>query len=77
MKQLATISKTSVHAANTSVSAAQAKNPMDSAHSQKSPMATNEGLVWDAATAEAFETIRQVIWNKLAKYGLCQYAEDV
>ena len=50
---------------------------MDSAHSQKSPMATNEGLVWDVATAEAFETIRQVIWNKLAKYGLCQYAEDV
>ena len=78
MKQLATISKTSVHAADTSVSAAQAKNPTDSADSQvKSAVALSEGLVWNEATAEAFETIREVITYELAKYDLCEYAEDV
>lgn len=78
MKQLATISKTSVHAADTSVSAAQAKNPTDSADSQVKPaVATNEGLVWNEATAAAFETIREVITYELAKYDLCEYAEDV
>ena len=78
MKQLATISKTSVHAADTSVSAAQAKNPMDPADSQvKSAVAPSEGLVWDEATAAAFETIREVITYELAKYDLCEYAEDV
>lgn len=79
MKQLATISKTSVHAADTSVSAAQAKNPMDSADSQVnfSPAVTGKGLVWDEATAEAFETIRETITYELAKYDLCEYAEDV
>ena len=79
MKQLATISKTSVHAADTSVSAAQAKNPMDSADSQvnSSPAVTGKGLVWDEATAEAFETIRGVIAHELTKYGLQQHLEDV
>ena len=78
MKQLATISKTSVHAADTSVSAAQAKNPTGSADSQvKSAAAPNEGLVWNEETAAAFETIRGVIAHELAKYGLCEYAEDV
>lgn len=78
MKQLATISKTSVHAADTSVSAAQAKNPTGSADSQvKSAAAPNEGLVWNEATAAAFETIREVITYELAKYDLCEYAEDV
>lgn len=79
MKQLATISKTSVHAADTSVSAAQAKNPMDSADSQvnSSPAVTGKGLVWDEATAAAFETIRGVIAHELTKYGLQQHLEDV
>lgn len=79
MKQLATISKTSVHAADTSVSAAQAKNPMDSADSQvnSSPAVTGKGLVWDEVTAAAFETIRGVIAHELTKYGLQQHLEDV
>ena len=78
MKQLATISKTSVHAAASSVAALQAKNPTDSVDSQvKSAVAPNEGLVWNEATAEAFETIREVITYELAKYDLCEYAEDV
>ena len=78
MKQLATISKTSVHAAGTSVSAAQAKNPTGSADSQvKSSMAPNEGLVWDEETSAAFETIRGVIAHELTKYGLQQHLEDV
>ena len=79
MKQLATISKTSVHAADTSVSAAQAKNPMDSADSQvnSSPAVTGKGLVWDEETAAAFETIRGVIAHELTKYGLQQHLEDV
>ena len=33
--------------------------------------------VWDEATAAAFETIREVITYELAKYDLCEYAEDV
>ena len=79
MKQLATISKTSVHAADTSVSAAQAKNPMDSADSQvnSSPAVTGKGLVWDEETAASFETIRGVIAHELTKYGLQQHLEDV
>lgn len=79
MKQLATISKTSVHAADTSVSVAQAKNPMDSADSQvnSSSAVTGKGLVWDEATAAAFETIRGVIAHELTKYGLQQHLEDV
>jgi RNA polymerase sigma factor, sigma-70 family len=79
VKQLATISKTSVHAADTSVSAAQAKNPMDSADSQvnSSPAVTGKGLVWDEETAAAFETIRGVIAHELTKYGLQQHLEDV
>jgi len=78
VKQLATISKTSVHAADTSVSAAQAKNPTGSADSQvKSAAAPSEGLVWNEETAAAFETIRGVIAHELAKYGLQQHLEDV
>lgn len=71
-------SKQAAHAAASSVAALQAKNPMDSADSQvKSAVAASEGLVWDEATAEAFETIREVITYELAKYDLCEYAEDV
>ena len=71
-------SKQAAHAAASSVAALQAKNPMDSADSQvKSAVAPSEGLVWDEATAEAFETIRGVIAHELAKYDLYEYAEDV
>ena len=71
-------SKQAAHAAASSVAALQAKNPTDSVDSQvKSAVAPNEGLVWNEATAEAFETIREVITYELAKYGLCEYAEDV
>lgn len=79
MKQLATISKDSVHAAGTRVSAAEGENLAESADSQvkSSPVAADEGLVWDETTAQAFETIRQVIWRELAKHDLCEYAEDV
>lgn len=71
-------SKQAAHAAASSVAALQAKNPMDSADSQvKSVVALSEGLVWNEATAEAFETIREVITYELAKYDLCEYAEDV
>lgn len=71
-------SKQTAHAAASSVAALQAKNPTDSADSQvKSAVAPNEGLVWNEATAEAFETIREVITYELAKYDLCEYAEDV
>ena len=71
-------SKQAAHAAASSVAALQAKNPTDSADSQvKSAVALSEGLVWNEATAEAFETIREVITYELAKYDLCEYAEDV
>ena len=71
-------SKQTAHAAASSVAALQAKNPTGSADSQvKSVVAPNEGLVWNEATAEAFETIREVITYELAKYDLCEYAEDV
>ena len=71
-------SKQTAHAAASSVAALQAKNPTDSADSQvKSAVTPNEGLVWNEATAEAFETIREVIAHELAKYDLCEYAEDV
>ena len=57
------------HAATTRVSAAEGENLAESADSQvkSSPVAADEGLVWDATTAQAFETIRQVIWRELAK----------
>ena len=73
MKQLATISKDSVHAAGTRVSAAEGENLAESADSQvkSSPVAADEGLVWDETTAQAFKTIRQVIWRELAKHDLC------
>lgn len=79
MKQLATISKDSVHAAGTRVSAAEGENLAESADSQvkSSPVAADEGIVWDETTAQAFKTIRQVIWRELAKHDLCEYAEDV
>ena len=72
-------SKQAAHAAASSVAALQAKNPMDSADSQvnSSSAVTGKGLVWDEATAAAFETIREVITYELAKYDLCEYAEDV
>ena len=71
-------SKQTAHAAASSVAASQAKNPTDSADSQvKSAVAAGEGLVWDEATAEAFETIRGVIAHELTKYGLQQHLEDV
>ena len=71
-------SKQAAHAAASSVAASQAKNPTGSVDSQvKSVVAAGEGLVWDEATAEAFETIREVITYELAKYDLCEYAEDV
>ena len=71
-------SKQTAHAAASSVAASQAKNPTDSADSQvKSAAAPNEGLVWDEATAAAFETIRGVIAHELTKYGLQQHLEDV
>lgn len=71
-------SKQTAHAAASSVAALQAKNPTDSVDSQvKSAVAPNEGLVWNEATAEAFETIHEVITYELAKYDLCEYAEDV
>lgn len=71
-------SKQAAHAAASSVAALQAKNPIDSADSQvKSSMAPNEGLVWDEATAAAFETIQGVIAHELTKYGLQQHIEDV
>lgn len=71
-------SKQTAHAAASSVAALQAKNPTDSVDSQvKSAVAPNEGLVWNEETAAAFETIREVITYELAKYDLCEYAEDV
>lgn len=71
-------SKQAAHAAASSVAASQAKNPTGSVDSQvKSVVAASEGLVWNEATAEAFETIREVITYELAKYDLCEYAEDV
>lgn len=71
-------SKQTAHAAASSVAALQAKNPTGSVDSQvKSAAAPNEGLVWNEETAEAFETIREVITYELAKYDLCEYAEDV
>ena len=71
-------SKQTAHAAASSVAVSQAKNPTDSADSQvKSAAAPSEGLVWNEETAAAFETIREVITYELAKYDLCEYAEDV
>lgn len=83
MKTVSNYPKSNAHAATTRVSAAEGENLAVSGNSSVNSVGSQvnvspgTGLVWDEATSEAFETIRQVIWNKLAKYGLCQYAEDV
>lgn len=79
MKTASNYPKSNAHAATTRVSAAEGENLAESADSQvkSPPIAADEGLVWDETTAQAFKTIRQVIWRELAKHDLCEYAEDV
>lgn len=79
MKKLATISKTSVHAANTSVSAAEGENLAESADSQvkSSPVAADEGLVWDEEVLAAWESVRPWIASILAQFHLLADLDDV
>ena len=79
MKQLATISKDSVHAAGTRVSAAEGENLADSADSQvkSSPVAADEVLVWDEEVLAAWESVRPWIATILAQFHLLADLDDV
>lgn len=79
MKQLATISKDSVHAAGTRVSAAEGENLAESADSQvkSSPVAADEGLVWDEEVLAAWESVRPWIASILAQFHLLADLDDV
>ena len=79
MKQLATISKDSVHAAGTRVSAAEGENLAESADSQvkSSPIASDEGLVWDEEVLAAWESVRPWIATILAQFHLLADLDDV
>ena len=79
MKQLATISKDSVHAAGTRVSAAEGENLAESADSQvkSSPVAADEGLVWDEDVLAAWESVRPWIASILAQFHLLADLDDV
>lgn len=79
MKQLATISKDSVHAAGTRVSAAEGENLADSADSQvkSSPVAADEVLVWDEEVLAAWESVRPWIASILAQFHLLADLDDV
>lgn len=79
MKQLATISKDSVHAAGTRVSAAEGENLAESADSQvkSSPVAANESLVWDEEVLAAWESVRPWIATILAQFHLLADLDDV
>lgn len=79
MKQLATISKDSVHAAGTRVSAAEGENLAESADSQvkSSPVAADEGLVWDEEVLVAWESVRPWIATILAQFHLLADLDDV
>ena len=79
MKQLATISKDSVHAAGTRVSAAGGENLAESADSQvkSSPVAAAEGLVWDEEVLAAWESVRPWIATILAQFHLLADLDDV
>ena len=79
MKQLATISKDSVHAAGTRVSAAEGENLAESADSQvkSSPVAADEGLVWDEEVLAAWESVRPWIATILAQFHLLADLDDV
>ena len=79
MKQLATISKDSVHAAGTRVSAAEGENLAESADSQvkSSPIAANESLVWDEEVLTTWESVRPWIATILAQFHLLADLDDV
>ena len=79
MKQLATISKDSVHAGGTRVSAAGGENLAESADSQvkSSPVAAAEGLVWDEEVLAAWESVRPWIATILAQFHLLADLDDV
>ena len=79
MKQLATISKDSVHAAGTRASAAEGENLAESADSQvkSSPVAADEGLVWDEEVLAAWESVRPWIATILAQFHLLADLDDV
>ena len=79
MKQLATISKDSVHAAGTRVSAAEGENLAESADSQvkSSPVAADEVLVWDEEVLAAWESVRPWIATILAQFHLLADLDDV
>lgn len=79
MKQLATISKDSVHAAGTRVSAAEGENLAESADSKvkSSPVAADEGLVWDEEVLAAWESVRPWIATILAQFHLLADLDDV
>lgn len=79
MKKLATISKTSVHAADTRVSGTCVRNLAESADSQvkSSPVAADEGLVWDEEVLAAWESVRPWIASILAQFHLLADLDDV
>ena len=79
MKKLATISKTSVHAADTRVSGTCVRNLAESANSQvkSSPIASDEGLVWDEEVLAAWESVRPWIASILAQFHLLADLDDV
>lgn len=67
------------HAAGTRVSAAEGENLAESADSQvkSSPVAADEGLVWDEEVLAAWESVRPWIATILAQFHLLADLDDV
>ena len=79
MKQLATISKDSVHAATTRVAGTCVQNLAESVDSQvkSSSIAADEVLVWDEEVLAAWESVRPWIATILAQFHLLADLDDV
>lgn len=79
MKTASNYPKSNVHAAGTRVSAAEGENLAESADSQvkSSPVAADEGLVWDEEVLAAWESVRPWIATILAQFHLLADLDDV
>ena len=79
MKTASNYPKSNAHAATTRVSAAEGENLAESADSQvkSSPVAADEGLVWDEEVLAAWESVRPWIATILAQFHLLADLDDV
>ena len=79
MKTASNYPKSNAHAATTRVAGTCAQNLADSADSQvkSSPVAADEGLVWDEEVLAAWESVRPWIATILAQFHLLADLDDV